>query len=129
MMEKLLHGSYLIKKDKKEVYKGDKWSLNIDRFEGITKVEQTKEGSVRIPLLDHKKIGLIQIGVYSLFRRGTDTLILACVLYCRHLNLNLKDALIGGIHFNLYNKPIIFNVYPDYHVSLEDRNLHKSLTI
>ena len=72
-------------------------------------------------------IGLVQIGVKPLTRRGLNASVLLCLRDARFTNFG--DSTLGIIESSLVNGPIHFDCYPDFTVSLSDQHILKALTL
>ncbi|KAG5592664.1 hypothetical protein H5410_043178 [Solanum commersonii] len=72
-------------------------------------------------------VGLVQVAVKPLFRKGLD--IPVCVLLRDDHCLNFDDSLLGVLQSNLANGSIYFNCYPNFLVDINDPNVMDSLTL
>ena len=72
-------------------------------------------------------IGLVQIAVKLLTRKGLNTSILLCLRDARFTDFN--DSILGMIESSLYNGPIHFDCFPDLTISLSDPHVLKALTL
>ena len=72
-------------------------------------------------------IGLVQVAVKSLTRKGINASVLICLRDARFKNF--KDSILGMITTSLYDGPIYFNCYPDITLTLDDPNIVKALTL
>ncbi|KAG5606712.1 hypothetical protein H5410_028204, partial [Solanum commersonii] len=72
-------------------------------------------------------IGLVQVAVKPLFRKGLD--IPVCVLLRDDHFLNFDDSLLGVLQSNLAAGPVYFNCYPNFSVDINDPNVMDSLTL
>ena len=72
-------------------------------------------------------IGLVQVAVKPLFRRGLD--IPVCVLLRDDRFLNFDDSLLGLLQSNLTDGPVYFNYYPNFSVDINDPNVTDTLTL
>ena len=72
-------------------------------------------------------IGLVQVTVKPLTRKGINAFVLMCLRDARFKNF--KDSILGMITASLYDGPIYFNCYPDITLSLDDPNIVKALTL
>lgn len=72
-------------------------------------------------------IGLLQIAVKPLTRKGPKIYILLCLRDARFTNFS--DSTLGIIESSLFNGPSHFDCYPDFTVSLSDPHMLKSLTL
>ena len=72
-------------------------------------------------------LGLIQVGIKPLTRRGINASVLLRLLNARFTNEN--QARLGMVEANLSQGPISFNVNPDLTLSLDDGALEKALTL
>ncbi|XP_059668755.1 uncharacterized protein LOC132313828 [Cornus florida] len=146
MNEQLIQFAKLQKLKKEEVYKTSKFSIFskriLEQFSSDTTINYTSSGKYRFNILNNDKvarrrqqnplaryihIGMVQIKITSLFRKGTDQPILTLVMDNRFHNP--VDALIGGIQSNLLNNVIWFKIKPNYFVSLPDPNIEKVLQV
>ena len=127
----------------KSIYK-KKWSMTSFRSEHHVKtVEQTYALSKEHEacqlfspeqLKSHRKdghnymhIGLVQVAVKPLTRRGLNTSILLCLRDARFTNFS--DSILGMIESSLYDGPIHFNCFTDLTISLSDPHVLKALTL
>lgn len=82
---------------------------------------------------DHKKnykflhIGLVQIAIKPLTRIGLDVPTLLILRDARLLNF--QNSLLAMAESNICNGPIYFNCYPNFTVSLFDKNILDTLTL
>ena len=72
-------------------------------------------------------IGLVQVAIKPLTREALNTSILLCLRDDRHLRFN--DSLLGMMETSLHNGPLYFNCYPNFALSLSDRNIMDALTL
>ena len=72
-------------------------------------------------------IGLIQVGVKPLTRRGINASVLLRLLDARFTNEN--QARLGMVEANMSHGPICFNANPDLTISLDDGAPEKALTL
>jgi len=72
-------------------------------------------------------IGLVQVGVKPLFRKGLD--IPVCVILRDGRFLNFGDSLLGVLQSNLAYGPVYFNCYPNFSLDINDPNVMDSLTL
>ena len=72
-------------------------------------------------------LGLIQVGIKPLTRRGINVSVLLRLLDARFTNEN--QALLGMVEANMSHDPICFNVNPDLTLSLDDDAPEKTLTL
>ena len=72
-------------------------------------------------------LGLIQVGIKSLTRRGINASVLLRLLDARFTNHN--QALLGMVEANVSQELIHFNVNPDLTLSLDDGAPEKALTL
>ena len=72
-------------------------------------------------------IGLVQVVVKPLFRRGLD--IPVCVLLRDDRFLNSDNSLLGVLQSNLANGPVYFNCYSNFSVDINDPNVIDTLTL
>ncbi|XP_059629546.1 uncharacterized protein LOC132272406 [Cornus florida] len=144
--EQLIQFAKLQKLKKEKVYKTSKFSIFskriLEQFSGDTIIDYTFSGKHGFNILNNDKvarwrqrnplaryiyIGMVQIKITSLLRKGTDQPILALVMDNRFHNP--VDALIGGVQSNLVNNIIWFKIKPNYFVSLSDPNIEKVLQV
>ena len=72
-------------------------------------------------------IGLVQVAIKPLIRQGLNTSVSLCLRDGRHLNFD--QPIIGRIETSLYEDPLYFNCFPNFPLSLSDRNLLDALTL
>ena len=72
-------------------------------------------------------LGLIQVGIKPLTRRGINASILLRLIDARFTNEN--QACLGMVEANVSHGPISFNVNPDLTLSLDDGAPEKALTL
>ena len=72
-------------------------------------------------------IGLVQVAVKPLFRKGLNILI--CLMLRDARLLNVDDSLLGILESNLAQGPVYFNCYPNFSVEIEDPNILDTLTL
>ena len=72
-------------------------------------------------------LGLVQVAVKPLTREALNTSVLLCLRDDRHLRFN--DSLLGMMETSLHNGPVYFNCYPNFALSLFDRNIMDALTL
>ena len=72
-------------------------------------------------------IGLVQVGVKTLIRKGLNSSILMALRDTRHIRFN--DSLLGTIETNLSGGPVHFNYFLDFPVYLHDPHIMKALTL
>ncbi|KAK4728986.1 hypothetical protein R3W88_021974 [Solanum pinnatisectum] len=72
-------------------------------------------------------IGLVQVAVKPLFRKGLD--IPVCVILRDGRFLNFDDSLVGVLQSNLADGPVCFNCYPNFSLDISDPNVMDSLTL
>ncbi|XP_059635340.1 uncharacterized protein LOC132277503 [Cornus florida] len=144
--EQLIQFAKLQKLKKEEVYKTSKFFIFskriLEQFSGDTTIDYTSSGRCGFNILNNDKItrwkqqnplaryihiGMVQIKITSLFRKGTDQPVLTLVMDNRFHNP--VDALIGGVQSNLVNNVIWFKIKPNYFVSLSDPNIEKVLQV
>jgi hypothetical protein len=122
------------------IYKSSKWKLTSDYH--IATIEQTiplESDHEDIKLLSFKSIeiyrqkynylrfGLVQRAAKPLSREGLDTSLLLCLRDSRFLDFN--DSLLGMVETSLCSGPIYFDCFPNFTVSLRDRNILDYLTL
>ena len=72
-------------------------------------------------------IGLVQVGVKPLIRKGLNSSILMALRDTHHIRFN--DSLLGTIETSLSGGPVHFNYFPDFAVHLHDPHVMKALTL
>lgn len=72
-------------------------------------------------------IGLVQIAIKPLTRIGLDVPTLVILRDARHLNF--QNSLLAMAESNICNGPIYFNCYPNFTISLFDKNILDTLTL
>ena len=72
-------------------------------------------------------IGLVQVAVKPLTRKGINASVLMCLRDARFKNFS--DSILGMITASLYDGPIYFDCYPDISLTLDDPNIVKALTL
>ena len=72
-------------------------------------------------------IGLVQVAIKPLTRKGINVFVLMCLRDARFKNF--KDSILGMNTTSLYDGPIYFNCYPDITLALDDPNIVKALTL
>ena len=72
-------------------------------------------------------VGLIQVAVKPLTREALNTSVLLCLRDDKHLRFN--DSLLGMMETSLHKGPVYFNCYPNFALSLFDRNIMDALTL
>lgn len=72
-------------------------------------------------------IGLVQVAVKPLFRKGLNIPI--CLLLRDDRLLNFDDSLLGILESNLADGPVYFNCYPNFSVDINDPNIMDTLTL
>ncbi|XP_070046694.1 uncharacterized protein [Nicotiana tomentosiformis] len=72
-------------------------------------------------------IGLVQIAVKPLFRKGLDVPV--CMLLRDARLLNFDESLLGVLQSNLANGQVYFNCYPNFSVDINDPNVMDTLTL
>lgn len=129
-----------IRKD--QIY-GQKFRWNLFKTDDTIKTEETEvplsQEFGTIKLLSHKSIveyrnkykyvhlGLVQVGVKPLTKEGLSTSIYLVLRDKRHMNFT--DSLLGMVESSLCNGPINFEVFPNFSVSLMDKNILDVLTL
>ena len=71
--------------------------------------------------------GLVQIAAKPLTREGLDTSLLLCLRDSRFLEFN--DSLLGMAETSLCGGPVYFDCFPNFTVSLKDKNILDTLTL
>ena len=71
-------------------------------------------------------VGLVQVAIKPLTREALNTSVLLCLRDDRHLRFN--NSLLGMMETSLHNGPVYFNCYPNFALSLSDRNIMDALT-
>ncbi|KAL4626993.1 hypothetical protein ACB092_05G135700 [Castanea dentata] len=77
--------------------------------------------------LKYLHIGLVQVAVKPLTRKGIDASVLMCLRDARFKKFN--DSILGMITASLYDGPVYFDCYPDLALPLDDPNIIKALTL
>ena len=77
--------------------------------------------------LSYLHIGLVQVAVKPLTRKGINASILMCLRDARFKRFN--DSILGMITASLYDGPVYFDCYPDITLALDDVNIVKTLTL
>ena len=72
-------------------------------------------------------IGLVQVGVKTLIRKGLNSSILMALRDTRHIRFN--DSLLGTIETNLSGGPVHFNYFPNFTIHLYDPHVMKALIL
>ena len=72
-------------------------------------------------------IGLVQVTIKPLTRKGINASILMCLKDARFKNF--KDSILGMITASLYDGLVYFTYHPDITLALDDPNIVKSLTL
>ena len=72
-------------------------------------------------------VGLVQVVVKPLTREALNTSVLLYLRDDRHLRFN--DSLLGMMETSLHNGPVYFNCYPNFALSLFDKNIMDALTL
>ena len=72
-------------------------------------------------------IGMIQVAIKPLTRKGINTSVLMCLRDARFKNF--KDSILGMITASLYDSPVYFSCYHDLTLAFNDPNIIKALTL
>ena len=72
-------------------------------------------------------VGLVQVVVKPLTRKGINASILMCLRDARFKKF--YDSILGKIIASLYDGPVYFDCYPDISLALDDPNIVKALTL
>jgi len=72
-------------------------------------------------------IGLVQVGIKPLTKKGLNTSILAVLRDARFHNF--QDSLLSSIESSLCSGPVSFDCYPNLTISLKDRNILQSMLL
>ena len=72
-------------------------------------------------------IGMVQVAIKPLTRKGINTSVLMCLRDARFKNF--KNSILGMITASLYDGPVYFNCYPDLTLALDDPNIVKTITL
>ena len=72
-------------------------------------------------------IGLVQVLVKPLTRKGIDASVLMCLRDARFKVFS--DIILGMFTASLYDGPVYFDCYPDISLALDDPNIVKALTL
>ncbi|KAL4606808.1 hypothetical protein ACB092_09G130500 [Castanea dentata] len=77
--------------------------------------------------LKYLHIGLVQVAVKPLTRKGINASVLMCLRDARFKRFN--DSILGMIIASLYDDPIFFDCYHDLALAFDDPNIIKALTL
>ena len=72
-------------------------------------------------------IGLVQVAIKPLTRKGINASILMCLINARFKNF--RTSILGMITSYLFDGPIYFYYYPDITLALNDPNIVKALSL
>ena len=72
-------------------------------------------------------IGLVQVAVKPLTRKGINASVLMCLRDARFKNFS--NSILGMITASLYDGPVYFDWYPGISLALDDPNIVKALTL
>ena len=72
-------------------------------------------------------IGLIQVAIRPLTRKGINASVLMCLRDARFKNF--RTSILGMITSSLFDGPVYFNCHPDLTLALDDPNIVKVLTL
>ena len=72
-------------------------------------------------------IGLVQVAIKPLTRKGINASILVCLRDARFKNFS--DSILGMIIASLCDGLVYFDCYPDISLALDDPNIVKTLTL
>ena len=72
-------------------------------------------------------IGLIQVAIRPLTRKGINASVLMCLRDARFKNF--RTSILGMITSSLFDGPVYFNCHPDLILALDDPNIVKVLTL
>ena len=72
-------------------------------------------------------IGLVQVSIKPLTRKGINTSILMCLRDARYKYFH--TSILGRIASSLFDGLVYFNCYPDITLALDDPNIVKTLTL
>ena len=72
-------------------------------------------------------IGLVQVAVKPLTRKGVNAFVLMCLRDARFKDF--RTSILGMITSSLFDGPIYFNCYPDITLTLDDPNIVKALNL
>ena len=72
-------------------------------------------------------IGLVQVAVKPLTRKGINAFVLMCLRDARFKVFS--DSILGMITASMYDGHFYFNCYPDITLALDDPNIFKVLTL
>ena len=118
----------------KKAFKTDYHVKTIEQVYGINKEYETCYLLTPATIKAHKKqghnflhIGLVQVGVKPLIRKGLNSSILMALRDTRHIKFD--DSLLGTIETNLSGGPVHFNCFLDFPVYLHDPHVLKALTL
>ena len=117
----------------KKIFKTDYHVKTIEQY-GINKEYETWYLITPATIKAHTKqghnflqIGLVQVGVKPLIRKGLNSSILMALKDTRHIRFN--DSLLGTIETSLSGGPVHFNCFPDFPIYLHDPYIMKALTL
>ena len=115
----------------KKAFKTDYHVKTIEQVYGINKEYETCYLLTLATIKAHKKqghnflhIGLVQVGVKPLIRKGLNSSILMALRDTCHIRFN--DSLLGTIETSLSGEPIHFNCFLDFTVHLHDPHVMKA---
>ena len=118
----------------KKVFKTDYHFKTIEQVYGINKEYETCYFLTPSALLTHRKeghnylhIGLVQVEVKPLIRKGLNCSILMALRDTRHIRFD--DSLLGTIETSLSCGPVHFDYFPDFTVCLHDSHIMKTLNL
>jgi hypothetical protein len=128
----------------KNIYKKSTWSLTsfkseqhvktVEQVYALSKEHETCQLFSPESIRKHKSdghnyihIGLVQVAVKPLTRKGLNASVLLCLRDARFTDFS--DSTLGIIESSLYNGPIHFDCYPDFTISLSDPHILKALTL
>ena len=141
-ISQVLHNWNIPRVSPKEIYQSTffdkfKTDYNVKTVERVYAINKEYENcSLLSPevIKKHRKkgynfihIGLVQVAVKPLNRKGINSSIYLCLRDARFLNY--YPSIIGAMEASLHNGPIHFNCFPDFTLSLSDQNLFKALTL
>ena len=77
--------------------------------------------------ISYLHIGLIQVAIRPLTRKGINASVLMCLKDARFKNF--RTSILGMITSSLFDGPVYFNCHPDLILALDDPNIVKVLTL
>ena len=106
----------------------------VEQTYALSKEQETCQLFTAEQLKSHRKdghnfihVGLVQIAVKPLTRRGLNTSTLLCLRDARFTEFS--DSILGMVESSLFNGPIHFDCYANLTLSLSDPHILKALTL